>query len=106
MPVNTYKVPKDKQPISKEIEEEPVVEEIQPKVTINTTKIVQSMIDAHFIYTGRISGQQYEWTVGGARVSVDERDVPELLSKRLGGNTCCGSDAGGNRIFEIVGDSV
>lgn len=84
----------------------PLVEGIQPDITINTTKLVQSLIDAHFIYTGQATGKQYEWQTGGSKISVDERDIPELLSKRLGGKTCCGGSDEGNRIFELVGDSV
>ena len=83
----------------------PLVEEIQPEVTINTEKLVQSLVDAHFIYDGQVSGRHYEWPFGGSQVNVDERDIPELLSKRLGGKTCCGS-GDGNRIFKLVGDSV
>lgn len=82
----------------------PPVEESQPEITINKSQIVQSLIDAHLIYTGRETDKQYEWPRGGSKVSVDERDVPELLSKRLGGTTCCGGSRDGNRIFEVVGD--
>lgn len=78
------------------------VEEIAPKITINTTVNVQSLIDAHLIYTGRESGKQYEWNRAGAIVSVYETDVPELLSKRLGGKPCCGGDEEGNRIFQLA----
>lgn len=74
-----------------------------PDVTINTTKRIQSLIDAHFFYTGQVSGKQYEWGRAGAIVEVDEHDVPELLSKRLGGKTCCGA-SDGNIIFQEVGD--
>jgi hypothetical protein len=83
--------------VSKRVVEEPVAES-----TINYIK-VQSQIDGRFLYTGRISGKQYEWPSGGAIVEVDELDVPELLSKRLGGTLCCGS-SGGNKIFDVVGD--
>lgn len=64
---------------------------------------IQSLIDGHFLYDGRVSGEHYEWVRSGAIVAVNERDVPELLSKRLGGRLCCGS-RDGNRIFEIVGE--
>ena len=78
------------------------VEEIQPEVTINYRKI-QSLVDAHFIYDGQVSKRHYEWIRGGAIVDVDERDIPELLAKRLGGKTCCGNP-GGNVIFKLTGD--
>lgn len=74
----------------------------EPKSTIKYRN-VQSLIDSHFIYSGRISGQRYEWVRAGAIVSVEESDVPYLLEKRLGGSLCCGN-RDGNRIFELVGD--
>lgn len=81
------------------------VSETAVEETSHTDKInyrnVQSLIDAHLIYTGRESGKQYEWNRAGAIVSVDERDIPELLSKRLGGKSCCGGEEG-NKIFELA----
>lgn len=71
---------------------------------INSSTKIRSLIDAHLIYNGQESGQRYEWNRAGAIVEVDEKDVPELLAKRLGGRTCCGSDREGNKIFEIVGE--
>lgn len=79
-----------------------MVEETVPTITIKLIK-VQSLIDAHLFYTGQNSGKSYEWTRAGAIVMVNELDVPELLAKRLGGQTCCGSK-GGNVIFSIVGE--
>lgn len=78
------------------------VEENPPTITIKVTKI-QSLIDSHLIYDGQSTGKHYEWLRAGAIVEVDEQDVPELLSKRLGGNTCCGN-RDGNLIFKVVGD--
>lgn len=74
------------------------------KSTINKTQKIQSLIEGKVLYTGRVSGKQYEWLQSGAVVMVDEEDVPELLSKRLGGNLCCGGSRDGNLIFEVVGD--
>lgn len=79
--------------------EKPVVEENAPDVTINTTKRVQSLIDAHLIYDGRVSGQRYEWRRAGAIVEVDERDVPELLAKRSK-KPCCGQEP--NKYFQLA----
>ena len=76
------------------------VVETVPTVTISNRN-VQSLIDAHLIYDGQVSGRHYEWSKAGAIVAVDEQDIPELLSKRLGGKQCCG-DGDGNRIFELV----
>lgn len=39
---------------------------------------------------GAVSGVLYTWNGAGSVVNVDERDLPELLSKR-GGRSCCGS---------------
>lgn len=63
---------------------------------------VESLIDSHLIYFGQVSGERYEWMMAGNVIGVDEQDVPELLSKRLGGKLCCGS-GNDNRIFQIVG---
>lgn len=76
------------------------VEEIQPKSIINTVGI-QSLIDAHLIYDGQVSGRHYEWGRAGAIVNVDESDVPDLLSKRLGTKSCCGQQDT-NKIFQLA----
>lgn len=69
---------------------------------IITYREIQSLIASHLIYTGQISGQQYEWLKAGEVILVDNRDVPELIAKRLGAKLCCGG-GDDNRIFEIVG---
>ena len=61
---------------------------------------IQSLIDGSIIYSGHESGKQYEWNRAGAIVDVDERDVPELLKRRLGAKTCCGG--GTNLIFQLA----
>jgi len=73
-----------------------------PTDKINREVKIQSLIDAHLLYDGKVSKRHYEWTSAGAIVSVDENDVPELLSKRLGGNTCCGGNRDGNQIFQLA----
>lgn len=62
---------------------------------------VRSLLDAHILYDGAITGEHYEWSRAGSVVSVDERDVPELLSKRLGSQGCCGTNDS-NRVFELI----
>lgn len=64
-------------------------------------KNVQSLVEARIIYTGNITGNVYEWPKAGFIVPVDSRDVPELLSKRIGSRGCCGSQDG-NKIFELI----
>lgn len=65
-------------------------------------KKIRSLIDSHLIYSGRESGQQYEWMSAGNVMDVDERDVPELLAKRIGERSCCGGQFQmGNKVFEI-----
>jgi len=54
-----------------------------------------------FSITGPASGKQYKWSGAGSVIDVDKEDVAALLSKRLGGKTCCG-DSNSNRIFELV----
>ena|ERR1035437_666040 len=60
---------------------------------------VRSQFDAHLIYIGHVSGKRYEWRTSGTAVEVDARDVDELLSKRLGEGSCCGSASRGNVLF-------
>lgn len=77
------------------------VEEKQSETIINLVK-VQSLIDAHLQYTGRESGESYEWLRAGDIQNVDERDVPELLSKRIGERSCCGEGGLGNLVFQEI----
>ena len=79
-----------------------VVEEVQEETIINTEVRVQSLIDAHLVYDGQVSKRHYEWNRAGAIVVVDESDIPELLSKRLGAKTCCGDNRDGNKIFQLA----
>ena len=71
------------------------------KDKINSRVRVQSLIDAHFKYTGAATREQYEWPKAGSIVSVAEEDVSDLLSKRLGGKSCCGSEDS-NKIFQLA----
>lgn len=59
------------------------------------------MIDAHLVYTGRVSGKRYEWPKAGDIVLVLSEDLSNLLEKRIGVSTCCG-DPTGNRVFQTV----
>ena len=77
-----------------------VVEEISADSKIKTVELIQSLIDAHVIYTGRESGKQYIWSGAGAIVEVDVEDVPELLSKTRGKKPCCGNQE--TKIFQLA----
>ena len=77
-----------------------VVEKVQP---YNYKEIkIQSLIDSHFIYVGKITEKNYEWRGAGDVVFVDEQDAPDLLSKRIGERSCCGDGLKGNKVFEQV----
>lgn len=82
-----------------ELKHQTKVDEVVLPVTIKEVKI-ESLIQAHLEYTGKVSGRQYVWNRAGDIILVDEADVPELLDKRLGKKTCCGN--GENRIFQIA----
>lgn len=72
------------------------------KVKLFYMQKVRSLIDSRLFYTGQVSQRQYEWHGAGSVVDVDERDVPELLAKHIGGRSCCGGQfTQGNRVFEI-----
>lgn len=60
---------------------------------------IQALYDAHLVYEGEVSGRQYEWMGAGSVVEVDERDVPALVSKRIGVRSCCGESGLGNLVF-------
>jgi len=77
-----------------------VADEIVGSYNYKEVKI-QSLIDSRLLYTGQTSGKQYEWSRGGDVILVDERDVPEMLSKRIGQRSCCGEGLLGNKVFEI-----
>lgn len=80
----------------------PVAEKSNPS-TIKYEPIRSRLGDAHLIYYGAVTGAKYEWEQGGQVVSVNSLDVPDLLSKFAGGDSCCGGGrVGGNQIFEIA----
>lgn len=66
---------------------------------------IQSLFPAHLKYIGT-SGQEYEWQKAGDIVNVFEEDVPTLLSKRIGRNSCCGVRSEGNFPFQIYKEAV
>lgn len=68
--------------------------------TRNSTINIQSLVDAHSIYYGKVSGRQYDWMKAGDIVQVLSEDVPDLLSKQHKKKSCCGS--GQNQIFQIA----
>jgi len=70
------------------------------KADIDTSVELQLQISAKVKLTGKVSGKQYVWPKAGAIVSVDERDVEELLTKKLGSNPCCGGSI--NWLFKKV----
>ena len=55
-----------------------IVENVLTDTIINKEVLIESLIDAHLLYTGQVSGRQYEWLKGGDTVSVLPEDVPEL----------------------------
>ena len=72
------------------------------QVTLNETPevAVRSIYDSALRYTGRVSGKSYKWNKIGDVVMVDTEDADFILSKRLGGRSCCGGvDQDGNKIF-------
>jgi hypothetical protein len=83
------------------VDEEKIVAQEAPS-DYNTIKLVNK-IGARVKMVGAITVNQYEWPKSGAVVEVDERDVPDLLTKRLGDKLCCGS-TNMNYVFEIMKD--
>jgi hypothetical protein len=73
----------------------------KPKSSYNNT-LIQSLFPAHLKYQGAISGKLYEWPKAGDIVAVDEADVADLLSKRIGSQGCCGFNPQGNQVFALL----
>lgn len=104
-----HRKPTDDNELKPELVEVPV-EKVVEKVVFAPVKSVRynnlrvrSMVSAFVRYHGAVTGNEYEWPRAGAEALVDERDVPNLLSKRIGNRSCCG-DSDANRIFELVAD--
>jgi len=73
----------------------------QPSQSYNY-KQVQSLVEARLIYTGTVTGTRYVWEKAGAILSVDERDVPDLLVQHVGTGSCCGGGTGANNTLQLV----
>lgn len=76
---------------------------IQPETNYNNIEQIRvtNKFPARLMYKGQVTGQLYIWEQAGAIVDVDARDLPELLSKKIGETSCCGSSQRGNSLFEI-----
>lgn len=88
-----------------EKDEKDTVEVKPEKTTIKAESrtAIRLIYDATMRRAGRVSGQQYVWQRIGAVVLVLNEDVEDLLSKRLGGVSCCGGTGqDGNKIFELA----
>lgn len=80
----------------------PAVAQTVVETKINTEVAVRSLYPSRLIYFGDKSGKRYEWADAGAIVYVLQEDVPPLLSKRIGGRSCCGAlNQDGNKVFEL-----
>lgn len=79
-----------------------VAQKPQESTIINIRAIYPSILK----YTGLVTGKQYIWNGAGDVVGVDHEDAPYLLSKRIGGRSCCGVQQNGNKLFERVEESA
>jgi hypothetical protein len=80
----------------------PVLAKASPQGTLNEAPraAIRSIYDATMRYTGQATGELYTWNKIGDVVLVCHEDADFLLSKRLGGRSCCGGvDQDGNKIF-------
>ena len=87
-------------------EEDVVAEEEQPVYTYNdrkpATHRLQLRFDAKVKLSGSVTGKLYTWERSGAIVEVDEQDVDDLLSKRVGSKACCGGNIENNTLFVLI----
>ena len=90
--------------ISKQGLDEPlVISSDVPYNQIEQTRVnVVNIFPAKLIYTGLVTGEPYEWSGPGSIVSVNSEDLADLLSKKIGESSCCGSSSKGNPLFEVV----
>jgi hypothetical protein len=63
---------------------------------------LQLQIDAKAQYTGRVSGESYEWQRAGSIVAVRADDVPALLDKKINSYSCCGGSTKDQSMFVVV----
>ncbi len=63
---------------------------------------LQSQYPGNAIVIGNVSGNRYVFNGGGSIVEVDARDVPKMLEKVFGGNSCCGSGVKPTHHFVVV----
>jgi hypothetical protein len=74
--------------VEDEVEETP---SIQVKQKPPASVWLRNQYPGNVIVIGSISGNRYVFNGGGSTSEVDARDAPEMLEKRFGGNSCCGS---------------
>ena len=88
--VSTYKKDENLQTESDLVlgTKEVVVEQPATKPYNSTVKL-QSLLDAHILYTGKVTSRQYEWAKAGSIQEVDSLDAQELLDKRIQTQSCC-----------------
>jgi len=72
-----------------------------PLQTYNYRK-VQSLFEARLIYVGKETGTRYEWPAAGTVLAVNTLDVPDLLTKRVGKDSCCGGGQNGNVVLQLI----
>jgi len=73
------------EPSEPEIEAERV--KLEPPANVRLRSQYPGILNAR----GSVTGEMYHFPSAGSVVEVDAQDVPSLLAKTLGGNSCCGS---------------
>ena len=74
--------------------EEPIpeiVKEERVKLESPTSVRLRSQFPGILNAKGEVTGTMYHFPGAGSEVDVSAEDVPSLLAKTLGGNSCCGS---------------
>lgn len=64
---------------------------------------IECQYPATIAITGQATGKQYVWMGAGAVVEVDQADAEDVLKRKMGQRSCCGSAGQGNVIFRVVG---
>lgn len=76
----------------------PIEQNTTSQYNSDTVSII-SLVDAKIKVTGTVTGNQYVWDRAGTALSVDKRDVDELLNMKRR-RACCSGNVGSN-LFEL-----
>jgi len=98
-----YQKPETKSEAKLEPKIEVVKSSQQTTINIVNTVAIRLIYESKMRYESPITGKSYTWNRIGDVVPVDTEDSDYLLSKRIGGDSCCGGfSQSGNKVFDLA----